>query len=751
MKDVTGKLFCEWLDAAKIKIPGLKIVVADLETTVQDLGGKTDNTPFNRNNRAVSGHFLKIENGEVGPVRSLVWHHDEQATPDNRDELQEALDWADVFVAHNAKFDAIWLLEMGFRLPETIICTMIIEFVLARGQFIPLSLAEVSVRRDVTHKKGELVEEMFKNGIGFEKMPLATVLEYAEADVVSCAEVFLSQVDDLAHPDNNGLSGTVDLMCEMLQFLVEIERNGIQIDLDVLAEIEQLFSSEKAAIEQRLEDIVRTVMGDTPINLNSGPDMTKVVFSREVTDRNLHRDMFNIGTSANGKPLPTPRMKPSEFAAAVRATTKVVNKTVVEVCPLCNGSGEQVKYTKKGELYKKQPKCKVCSGEGAIYVSTGQKAGLKLVPESPRDASINGFKVDKTSIKRLVEQAKGKGNDVAVEFLTKLSRLNALNTYLSSFVIGIQNWTREDSILHANFNQTVAKTGRLSSSNPNFQNQPKGGKFPVRKAVVSRFRDGLIIEADFSGLEFRVAGILSKDPQIIEDIMSGKDVHKQTASIINRCDVSEVTKDMRQGAKAYTFAPLYGGMGATEPDHIQTYFKQYFNIYKGLGVWHKKLMAGVLKDGIVRIPSGREFYFPGARRLGNGRITNATAVVNYPVQSHATGDCVPLACIRVLHRFRELGLRSKIILTVHDSIVVDCHPDEVHEVCDALEWGMAGLNDAITSRWGYVPDVPLTIEIEGGKNWMEMQEVGLLKVSSKVSLRSELSDNGVQNEPACSR
>lgn len=733
MKTMTGKYFVEWIDKIQITIPELKILVLDLETTVQDLNGKTDNTPYNPDNKCVSAHFLRIEQGEVGPVKNVVWHHNEVDVPDGREDVQEALSWADVVIAHNAKFDMTWLLEMGFDLPPVVLDTMIMEFVLARGQFIPLSLKEIAIRREVTHKKSDLVDELFKSGTGFEAMPLETVLEYAEADVISCAEIFLSQAEELAHPDNNGLSGTVDLMCEMLHFLIEIERNGIRIDLDVLSEVEKQFSAEKAAIETRLEEIVRSVMGDTPINLNSGPDMTKVVFSREVTDRELHKSMFNIGVGANGKPLPTPRMKPTEFAAAVRGTTKLVDRTVVEVCPQCNGSGEIMRLTKKGVPYKKMPKCKVCSGHGAIYVPTGQRAGLKLIPESPRDASINGFKVDKMSIKRLVAQAQAKKNDTAVEFLTKLSRLNALNTYLSSFVVGIQTWTRHDGILHANFNQTVAKTGRLSSSNPNFQNQPKGGKFPVRKAVVSRFDGGHIIEADFSGLEFRVAGILSKDPQIIEDILSGKDVHKQTASIINQCDVSEVTKDLRQGAKAYTFAPLYGGMGAAEPDHIQAYFKEYFNIYKGLAVWHKELMNGVLKNGIVRIPSGREFYFPGCKRLANGRITNATAVVNYPVQSHATGDCVPLACIRVLHRFRELGLESKLILTVHDSIVVDCHPDEVEAVCEALEWGMLGMSESILARWNYTPEVPLDIEIEGGKNWMEMHEVSLLKVSTKVA------------------
>ena len=102
---------------------------------------------------------------------------------------------------------------------------------------------------------------------------------------------------------------------------------------------------------------------------------------------------------------------------------------------------------------------------------------------------------------------------------------------------GIRTWTRHDGILHTNMNQTIAATGRLSSSNPNFQNQPKRG-FPIRKAVISRFEGGCIIEADFSGLEFRVAGEVSRDPQIIEDILNGKDVHKQTASIINKIGCS---------------------------------------------------------------------------------------------------------------------------------------------------------------------------------------------------------------------
>jgi len=314
-----------------------------------------------------------------------------------------------------------------------------------------------------------------------------------------------------------------------------------------------------------------------------------------------------------------------------------------------------------------------------------------------------------------------KGNELAVEFLTKKRRLNALNTYLDSFVVGIQRWTRDDNLLHAGFNQTVTSTGRLSSSNPNFQNQPKNSKFPVRKCVVSRFTNGSIIEADFSGLEFVVAGELSRDPQIIEDILNGKDVHRQTASIVHQIKPEEVTKPVRNSVKPHTFAPLYGATGANEPPHIKTYYQEFFNIYKRHGEWQHEKMDDVISTGVVVTPSGREYAFPGTTRLRGGKTTNSTKIVNYPVQGFATGYIVPLSCVRVLRRFKELNLQSKLILTVHDSIVVDTHPDETRLVHDALVWAMTGASEEIKTRWKYEMLLPLKCEVSIGPNWDELE------------------------------
>ena len=714
----------------------MKKLVLDLETTVQKMDGKTDNSPFNPDNSCVSAHFAWLDEETVGEVINLVFNHNEQTTTDSMQPLAEALEQADVLIAHNAKFDCLWLQEMGLTLPETIRCTMINEYILAKGQRTELSLKATAHRRNVTRKKSDLVDELFKSGTGFEAMHLDTVIEYAEADIVSCGEVYLSQQQDFAKEENQSLQGIVELMNEMLLFLMEIETNGIHVDRAALQEVKHDLTVEYKQISRRLNDIVEQVMGDTPINLNSGADMTKVVYSRQMINRKEHAQIWNIGVQPNGKPLMPPRMSKSEFASAVRSTTMVVNRTDAVCCPTCNGRGtiqkykmvtrqkNGKKYKMQGDPYKNPTKCADCKGAGALYVDNGKIAGLRLNPINPSFASANGFKTDKHTIKLLISQARSKGNDLAIEFLEKMSRLNALSTYLDSFVAGIETWTRYDNILHSNFNQCITATGRLSSSNPNFQNQPKRG-FPVRKAVTSRFEGGKFYECDFASLEFRVAGEVSRDPQIIEDILSGKDIHKQTASIINQCTPSEITKDARQGAKAFTFAPLYGGMGAGEPEHIQNYFKEFFNIYEGLGQYQKRLMDGVLRNGIVQTPSGRQYYWPNVRRLRNGRTTNATQIVNYPVQGFATGDLVPLACIRAHRMFKEANLKSLLVLTVHDSICVDGYPGEEEQVIKILFDAMQGVDDEAYNRWGYKFVLPLDVEISSGPNWLYQTELSV--------------------------
>ena len=704
----------------------MRTIIIDCETTVQRENGVIDNAPFHPKNKLVSAHWHMMEGTEfVGGIQRAIFYHNDQDIPDCPVALQEALDSAELLVAHNAKFDILALQGSGFTMPEKCYCTMIGEYVIDRGQMIPKSLSKTAERRGVSLKKSDLVDAQFKSGTGFEAIALATVIEYADADVISCAEIYVDQCKDYDMPENEGLKPTLDLMNEFLLFLVHMEENGIHIDLERLNQVKQDYLAEKEEIETRLTTLTEEVMGDTPINLASGQDMSTVIYSRDFVNKGEHKQVFNLGYNPRGKPLFRPRLSDAAFVKAVRRTTKVAKKTKAEHCITCKGRGQYLKTKKNGEPYKKASTCAVCDGRGYLLVQTKETAGFGMVPQGVKDVCVNGFSTSKVTIKRLVDEAKLSGKDKAVEFLEGYMRLNAISTYLDSFVNGIETWTRSDGLLHAQFNQCRTKTGRLSSSNPNFQNQPKGGKFPVRSCVVSRFEGGSIIEADYSGLEFRVAGELSQDAQVIKDITEGKDVHKQTASIINRVPESEITKDMRQAAKAYTFAPLYGGMGMGEAPHIKAYFDEYFNIYSGLRKWHDELISGVLKDTLITLPSGRQFKFPDIKRFKNGGVSNATQIKNFPVQSFATADIVPLACVRALRKFKEMNLVSRIILSVHDSIVVDCAPDEQDAVVKALHWAMYEVGEEIQTRYDYTFGLPLDIEIQVGKDWLEQEEIDI--------------------------
>lgn len=707
-------------------INGRRYLVVDVENTVQrDSDGRIDGSPFNENNYLVSvgACFVSDDLTPEKVTYEFFAHNDLPADFSGEQgfkNIQKMIDDADVLVGHNLKYDLHWLRESNFNIKgKGYFCTMIGEYVLSRGQKRSLSLDETAKRRKVHLKKAELVSEAFSKGVGYEAMPLSDVDEYGRSDCVSCAEVFLSQLKEYGTEDSKGLVPTLSMMNEMMYILCDMEKNGICIDTGMLSKIEQDYLIEQKELQDTMERICREVMGDIKINLNSPAQLSEVIYSRRVIDKNEWKDRFNIGLNAQGKPLYRPFMTPADFKFEVERMTKPVKKCTASVCDKCEGKGTVPKMKKDGTPYKKEPKCVTCNGLGIKYTYLNEVAGLQLTTSNVNDVSANGFVTSKDNVNKLLSQARRKRNETAVLFLESMKRLNAVSTYLTSFVKGIERNTRPSSLLHTTFNQCRTATGRLSSSDPNFQNQPRGGTFPVRRAVVSRFNNGKIMEADFSGLEFRVAGELSKDAQIFEDVTTGKDVHKQTASIINQKSVLEITKDERQKAKAYTFAPLYGGTGAGEPDHVRNYFNQYFDIYTGLSAWHTQLKNQVIQTNTVTLPSGRQLRWDNVERQSSGRVTYATQIVNYPVQSFATADIVPLACIRAFKELRKAKAKSLCVLTVHDSIVLDVHPDEEDLCMKILVTAMKEVDDELKRRYNYQMVMPLDIEIKSGPNWLE--------------------------------
>ena len=287
-----------------------------------------------------------------------------------------------------------------------------------------------------------------------------------------------------------------------------------------------------------------------------------------------------------------------------------------------------------------------------------------------------------------------------------------MRTYLSTFVEGMKNNVDEESFIHPEFMQCVTATGRLSSRNPNFQNMPRGSTFAIRKVVESRFENGLILEGDYSQLEFRVAGFLSKDDQVYKDVKEGTDVHNYTASVIG-CT--------RQEAKAHTFKPLYGGVSGTRSQ--QQYYQRFKEKYEKVTEWHKELEKQAVTTKIIKLPSGREYCFPDARWTEWGSATNRTAICNYPVQGFATADLLPIALVKLDKAMRNM--KSVICNTVHDSIVLDVHPDEKDQCIQILKESMLSLPSETKRRYGVTYDMPVGIELKIGKNWLDLTEVSL--------------------------
>jgi DNA polymerase-1 len=307
--------------------------------------------------------------------------------------------------------------------------------------------------------------------------------------------------------------------------------------------------------------------------------------------------------------------------------------------------------------------------------------------------------------------------DEAVSFLSKIRRLSAVDTYLNSFVDGIRTFTKPDGKLHVRLTQHMTSTGRFSGRDPNMQNMPRGGTFPVKKVFVSRWEGGKIMEADFAQLEFRVAAFLSQDKTAMEEVTDGFDVHAYTAKVIT--EAGQTTS--RQEAKAHTFAPLYGATGYGRTPAEAAYYEHFTEKYRGIAKWHRNLATEVLTFKKITTPSGREFSFPDVKRRKNGTVTNFTAIKNYPVQSFATADIVPAVLLEINKRMSHL--QSLVVNSVHDSIVIDIHPDEEAEVMGVIGSVNGDLKEIIDNKFKINFNVPLLLEAKIGVNWLDQKEV----------------------------
>ncbi|NQV51822.1 MAG: DNA polymerase I [Flavobacteriales bacterium] len=273
--------------------------------------------------------------------------------------------------------------------------------------------------------------------------------------------------------------------------------------------------------------------------------------------------------------------------------------------------------------------------------------------------------------------------------------------------------------IHTNYMQTVAATGRLSSTNPNLQNIPirtERGRY-IRKAFIPRSEEYVILAADYSQVELRIIAALSEDQSMIQAFKDGLDIHAATASKVFDVPLEEVTRDQRGKAKAVNFGIAYGqgafgladnlNISRTEAREI---IENYFVQFPGIQTFKEMAIEQAKEKGYAETLLGRRRYLPDINsQNGTVRAGAERNAINAPIQGSAA-DIIKLAMIDIHKVFQAEGFRSKMLLQVHDELVFDAHKEELETIQPIIRNKM---------ETAYTIAVPLVVDINHGNNWLE--------------------------------
>ena len=345
-------------------------------------------------------------------------------------------------------------------------------------------------------------------------------------------------------------------------------------------------------------------------------------------------------------------------------------------------------------------------------------------------------------------------NSPAVEFIKYIQELRALDKEISGYYDSIPKILCDDCRIHQNINNCATSTGRLSESDPNLQNLSKKGKSRVKKMFISRWgKDGVIMDVDYKQLEVIGLAFISGCPDLIADIIEGKDVHNETWKKVKHLMPKHMRDDeQRRVVKGVNFGLIYGGGAKTISKEsglpmkiVKEIIKAFYGRYPGVREWQDSLQdqLTVLREtvgrtdkgfprqmGILNSITGRSYSFLtyDAPEWVRNKVTSfsPTQLKNYPIQGFATGDVVPTV-IGVL--FRKLlnnpRLRNLCLLvnTVHDSIILDCHKSILEEAYEVVKSTTEGAPSILKEVFNIDFNLPLKVDITAGRNWKQQQPI----------------------------
>ncbi|MBD5135871.1 MAG: DNA polymerase I [Lachnospiraceae bacterium] len=335
-----------------------------------------------------------------------------------------------------------------------------------------------------------------------------------------------------------------------------------------------------------------------------------------------------------------------------------------------------------------------------LFVKMGLKGGKK---------TKTGYSTAANVLEKLADEYPVVSDILRYRQLTKLN---------STYAQGLSAYINDDGRIHGTFNQTITATGRISSTEPNLQNIPI--RMEIGKAIRKVFvpEEGCVfLDADYSQIELRILAHMSEDGNLIEAYKEAKDIHQATASKVFHVPLDKVTKEQRSNAKAVNFGIIYGisSFGLSQDLSIgrkeaEGYIKDYFATYPKIKACLDGFVSDAKEKGYSVTVFGRRRPIPELKSSNfMQRSFGERIAMNSPIQGTAA-DIIKIAMVNVDRRLREENLKSRIVLQVHDELLLEVPEDEVSKATEILECEMA--NAAHLS-------VPMDVSVEKGKNWLE--------------------------------
>lgn len=356
-----------------------------------------------------------------------------------------------------------------------------------------------------------------------------------------------------------------------------------------------------------------------------------------------------------------------------------------------------------------------------IYDDAGEEFNIN----SPKQLGVILF--EKLKLPVIKKTKTGYSTDVNVlmelsdkhEIVNKILSYRQLVKLKSTYIEGLMANIQEDGRIHSSFNQTVTATGRISSTEPNLQNIPVKMALgrQIRRAFLPTDSDHIIISGDYSQIELRVLAHISNDEKLIEAFKNNEDIHRKTASEVLGIPQDKVSAIERSRAKAVNFGIIYGlsDFGLARDLKIsrreaKNYIDNYFERYKGVKKYLDNAVNQGKENGYVKTMMNRIRYIPEIKSSNrNVRMFGERLAMNTPIQGTAA-DIIKIAMVRVYNRLRVEGLKSKLILQVHDELILDVYKDEADYIKKLIKYEMENAVEL---------SVPLVVDINSGCSWYD--------------------------------